>query len=316
MALLYDAAFARPADLAGLSYWAAQSLTFTQVAQEFLNSPEWAALYGKQDDLAFVTSLYQIALGRAPEPEALAYWLATLTSGAASRAEVLARFALSTENEAQAMSDDGIRLGSIVIDTEAGWIKDSGDDRLDGGAGSDTLVGGDGTDAVVYANDISNYRFVLKATGEFGIVDTVGGDTDVIQGVELGEFAGQAQTLGFTQLDANIVRTVGLLYQSAFDRPSDLDGLVYWTGQGLSAAQYAANFAGSSEFELRYGALDDRDFVKELYQNAFSRKSGTEEIAHWTGYLDDHTRAELLGTWIQQTEVIAAQYDSAGLWLV
>ncbi len=98
---IYQAAFDRTPDSGGLSYWidamdAGSSLI--QVATGFVNSAEFAAVYGAEpDDLNLVQRFYQNVLGRSGEAAGIDYWVGQLESGT-STAQVLAGFSESAEN--------------------------------------------------------------------------------------------------------------------------------------------------------------------------------------------------------------------------
>jgi|GEM_PF-794470 len=100
---LYNAAFGRTPDLEGLGYWI-QSLdlgaSLHEIAQSFLDSDEFKALYGENlSDTAFVQALYVNTLDRAPDAEGLDYWVNDLaTNPDMTRAGVLASFTESAEN--------------------------------------------------------------------------------------------------------------------------------------------------------------------------------------------------------------------------
>ena len=100
---MYQAALNRTPDKAGLGYWMERldhGGTLAGIAQDFLSSAEAQALYGAAPtDLAFLTSMYSNVLHRAPDSAGLAYWLGILHGGNA-RAEVLAAFSESPENQA------------------------------------------------------------------------------------------------------------------------------------------------------------------------------------------------------------------------
>ncbi len=98
---MYSAAFGRTPDDAGLAYWSsvhAQGMALAQLAGAFRASAEYVARYGAgTTDGAFVTALYQNILGRAPDPDGLAYWGGLLGQGQ-SRDRVMVSFAESREN--------------------------------------------------------------------------------------------------------------------------------------------------------------------------------------------------------------------------
>lgn len=84
---LYIAYFNRAPDAVGLFYWGDQmagGLGLDRIAEYFFDQPETRALYGNLDDLpAFVTSVYQNVLGRAPDADGMTYWLNLLESDGA-----------------------------------------------------------------------------------------------------------------------------------------------------------------------------------------------------------------------------------------
>ena len=98
---LYQAAFNRTPDIGGLGYHMNAldtGLALSQVAQNFINSPEFSATYGALNTSQFVTQLYANVLHRAPDSGGLAYHVARLDSGVA-RADVLVGFSESPENQ-------------------------------------------------------------------------------------------------------------------------------------------------------------------------------------------------------------------------
>lgn len=102
---LYQAAFDRPAEAAGLGYWIWRmdnGTTLAQVAQEFQNQVEFNTLYGDNPSNAeFVTNLYENVLHREAEGAGYDYWMNILDTNAASRTDVLIDFSESPENQAQ-----------------------------------------------------------------------------------------------------------------------------------------------------------------------------------------------------------------------
>ena len=106
---LYQAAFNRKPDLAGLGFQMnaldAQGFSLGQVSQGFINSPEFGTTYGALTDTAFVTLLYANVLKRAPDPDGLAFHVNYLAGpapapGVTTRAQDLIGFSESPENKA------------------------------------------------------------------------------------------------------------------------------------------------------------------------------------------------------------------------
>ena len=98
---IYKAAFDRAPDTGGLGFWINamdDGASLLSVAQGFINSAEFKAMYGENATYQhFVTLLYNHVLHRAPEGEGYQFWLNSLVTGA-SRAQVLKDFSESAEN--------------------------------------------------------------------------------------------------------------------------------------------------------------------------------------------------------------------------
>ncbi len=101
---MYQAAFDRTPDSVGFGFWIRQldnGVNRFDVAQAFMNSPEAKALYGENPTNAnFVTLMYNHVLHRAPDASGYQYWLDAMDGGIVNRAQVLAFFADSPENQA------------------------------------------------------------------------------------------------------------------------------------------------------------------------------------------------------------------------
>jgi hypothetical protein len=100
---LYQAAFDRTPDKAGLGYWIDMldhGQTLQDAARDFVASPEFSGLYGAGvSDAQFVQALYQNVLHRPAEGAGFDFWVSSLQI--VSRADVLANFSESAENQAQ-----------------------------------------------------------------------------------------------------------------------------------------------------------------------------------------------------------------------
>ena len=98
---LYQAAFDRKPDPAGLGYWIANAglgVSFESIAAGFSSSPEFISLYGASlSDDGFVTQVYQNVLHRNPDESGKQFWINALGHGY-DRAYVLNQFSSSDEN--------------------------------------------------------------------------------------------------------------------------------------------------------------------------------------------------------------------------
>jgi len=101
---LYQAAFDRKPDFAGLGYWIKdmeQGSSLMTVAAGFFSSAEFQKLYGKApSNTTLITNFYSNVLHRSPDKAGFDYWLTAMDSGKISAAGALASFCESTENQA------------------------------------------------------------------------------------------------------------------------------------------------------------------------------------------------------------------------
>jgi len=110
---MYEVLLDRLMDLEGLSSWLGAfggGASFGEIADGFLNSPEFVQSYGDLSNDAFVTLLYDSAFDRAPDQAGFDAWLAGLNDGTLTRGDVAAAFAQSTEmgNQFQSHLNDGV----------------------------------------------------------------------------------------------------------------------------------------------------------------------------------------------------------------
>jgi sugar lactone lactonase YvrE len=180
---IYQAAFNRTPDAAGLGYWMSQmdqGASQIDVASAFIRSGEFIALYGADPDpQSLVSKIYFNVLHRAPEKAGLDYWVGVLRAGAA-RGDVLSAIAQSQENQdllAPAMAN-GIRYTASYpssISLLAGDGVSAGDE--DGTLGSARFIGltALGADAAGNIALVDGNR-IRKFSTQSGI-STVAGDT-------------------------------------------------------------------------------------------------------------------------------------------
>ncbi len=102
---VYQAAFDRVPDLGGVGFWISRmdaGVTLNDVAGGFMASAEFTALYGANlSTSALVNQLYQNVLHRPGEAAGIAFWINAIDVAHVARAEVLASFSESAENQAQ-----------------------------------------------------------------------------------------------------------------------------------------------------------------------------------------------------------------------
>lgn len=121
---IYQAAFNRAPDIGGLSFWInvldGGGADLTAVAQSFINSAEFTNTYGNVSNVDYVVLLYRNVLHRDPDQGGQAFWVGLLDGSnaqhtVATRAQVLASFSESAENQANVLA--AIKNGVLYYPT-------------------------------------------------------------------------------------------------------------------------------------------------------------------------------------------------------
>ncbi|WP_281174391.1 DUF4214 domain-containing protein [Skermanella stibiiresistens] len=192
----------------------------------------------------------------------------------------------------------------------------AGDDTLNGGAGDDQIDGGDGVDMATWTGARREYGITLNMKGDSAVSGPQGVDT--VRAVEHFVFVDGRYVTDTGDTAARVHR----LYGAALDRAPDQDGLLNWKhavdAGALSLVQAADGFVTSTEFQLRYGALDNPGFVKQLYRNVLDREGDDGGVANWTNAVNHGmTRAEALVGFSESVENIqrTASVVEKGIWL-
>ncbi len=99
---------------------------------------------------------------------------------------------------------------------------------------------------------------------------------------------------------------VARLFFSAFLRRPDRNGLRFWQGKfdgGMKLKDIANVFAGSTEFQNRYGSLTDSEFIDLAYQNVLLRNVDAGGKQFWLNKLSNGTsRGEMLSGFSDSNE--------------
>ena len=108
VARLYDTVFGRLPDQNGLAYWAEAvdegRASLQGMAQGFMASPEYRAVYGSLSNADFVQAVYRNTLDRPGDAAGAGYWTAQLDAGL-SRAAMVVSFSESPEHVARTAAD-------------------------------------------------------------------------------------------------------------------------------------------------------------------------------------------------------------------
>jgi hypothetical protein len=109
IARLYQAAFKRTPDEAGLDYWLGQKasgMSMADIAHSFLISSEFTSLYGEfstMEPQTIIDLMYKNVLNREPDGNGYRYWLDQMADGLTA-SDVFISFANSVENKQNASS--------------------------------------------------------------------------------------------------------------------------------------------------------------------------------------------------------------------
>ncbi len=135
------------------------------------------------------------------------------------------------------------------------------------------------------------------------------------------KFKSHAGAMGFSRagFQQDWSDDVFRLYRAALDRAPDVVGLEGWTerlAEGVSFLCVVAGFTGSREFETRYGALDDADFVTLLYNNVLGREPDAIGMATWMDRLaSGMSREEVVLGFSQSLEFQKASAAPLKAWM-
>lgn len=201
----------------------------------------------------------------------------------------------------------------------------SGDDKLFGESGSDIIYGEDGNDIIwgregndiIYgglgidssthsnsSNDISNKFKVklVKNTGWvedsiFAVENQTTKESDLITGIEYILFTDKKINVNtdiyqvFNQVDSINAPSAQIfrLYNAAFARFPDADGLRYWINdyKTQSIRSISSNFIISNEFTSKYGQNNTTsNFVDNLYLNILGRLPDESGKIYWVNQIN------------------------------
>jgi V8-like Glu-specific endopeptidase len=180
--------------------------------------------------------------------------------------------------------------GADAFNGTAGW------DLFIGNGGNDVIEGSAGVDFATYAGVRSAYT-VSVSGGAVSVADSVAGrdGSDLLRNVERVKFADISLAFDTAGAAGQAYR----LYQAAFDRAPDMAGLGFQMktlDDGWALVLVANNFIQSPEFSVSYGALNDGQFVTQLYANVLHRAPDASGFAFHTGNLASgfNSRADVL----------------------
>lgn len=171
--------------------------------------------------------------------------------------------------------------GNDIINTGGG--NDSGSP----GMGDDTVDGGEGIDEFNTDVEYASATITIGGLGNATTVESSEG-FDTFVNVERLSFSD-----GILLLDVGAEENTGFvyrIYQSAFGRTPDVEGLAFWLGEidnGTSKEDVADGIIAASEFADRYGTnVNNMAFVDLLYQNVLGRSGEDAGVSFWVSALE------------------------------
>lgn len=164
-------------------------------------------------------------------------------------------------------------------------IKGTGKNEIfDNGDGNDSIDGGGGIDTLLSGASRANTTLVRTDSG--WQLSSLYDGLDNLSHIERIAFANSTLAL---DIDGNAGQAYRV-YQAAFNRTPDNNGLKFWIGamdQGASLHDVAAGFINSAEFQALYGSNPGNDqFVTRLYSNVLHRAADAGGYNYWLGLLD------------------------------
>ena len=197
------------------------------------------------------------------------------------------------------MGDIEIATGSEYSDRiEGNYLNNF----IDGNRGDDFIDGAEGIDFAYYSGDASNYLIYNEASRQF-----IRGDDGVDEIVNIERLIIDDAYVAI-DIEGNGGKAYRI-YQAAFDRTPDSEGVGYWIAQldfGMDLTEVSTRFIDSDEFRSIYGSNPtDSQFLEGLYQNVLDRTPDVSGFDWWSDQLEnnpDKTRAKVLADFSESPE--------------
>jgi hypothetical protein len=172
--------------------------------------------------------------------------------------------------------------------------------------GNHAIDGNEGIDTVVFSDARASVKIGMDTAGYFTATKIDGGNTQLLINVERLQFIDKS-----VALDVGAGANGGMvyrLYQAAFDRTPDAEGVGYWLKQvdsGTKIRDVADSFLRSAEFANLMGSAnpDNKQFLSKLYANILHRTPDQAGYDYWIDVLNKGAdRAEVLAGFSEGTE--------------
>ena len=169
---------------------------------------------------------------------------------------------------------------------------------------NDSFSGNGGLDRAVYSGNHTQYQ-IVQSGSSVNVSDLVSGrdGQDTLQNVSRIVFKDEIIALDTTGNAGEAYR----LYNAAFARTPDRDGVSFWTEQvdnGMSLHDVASSFIGSAEFKGIYGANPTvSNLVSGFYTNVLGRAPDSTGLNFWVGQVrSGMSTADLLVSFSESAE--------------
>lgn len=187
--------------------------------------------------------------------------------------------------------------------TSKGTFGTVNNDIIEGNSSTSFVNGDVGTDTLTLSGNKNQYD-LIKYQNSFNIKSST---TDILaDGVERISFDDISLALDIEGITGQAYR----IYQAAFDRTPDLEGLGYWISEmdkGMSVEGVSNSFIYSQEFQGLYGTNPTNEaFVTLLYNNVLNRDPDTGGMGYWLNelYVGNLNKAGVLASFSESTENI------------
>ncbi|KIT15142.1 DUF4214 domain-containing protein [Jannaschia aquimarina] len=264
---------------------------------------------------AFVGRFYETILGRDADAQGSNAWTDRLHTGVMAGADVARSFIGSPEFQGRNTSDEDYvtTLYRAFFDRApdsggfSAWVG-----RLEDGISRDAVL-----DGFIGSREFANLAQSFGIETELGsgrpngegTLTGSGDDTDVLRAGDGSQTLVDGTPLieATSRDEADVTGQVYRLYGSTLGREPDTTGFQNWIdaiAEGrVGLVQAAGAFAGSPEFQQRYGDLENSEFVNLLYQNVLGRDADAIGLTNWTARLDGGmSRAEVVVGFAESTE--------------
>ena len=160
-----------------------------------------------------------------------------------------------------------------------------------------------------YSGAFNEYTFINQGNDKYGIKLDISSTIDSLTGLSSLNFSDKSIDINkdiigtFNQVTGkdDVTGRMFRLYNAAFARFPDADGLKYWIEKNASGENsnrvVAQSFLASAEFAERYGSdVTNEKYVETLYVNVLGRNSDIAGYNYWVGNLNNgiETRYEAL----------------------